>query len=405
MHLITNEDAGHRAAIHAVLADCEQALVAVAFLKKEGAAFLCSELRPLLERNGRARVFIGTDFYLTEPDALQSLLDLASVSDGLEVFLGSRKSATFHPKIYVGFARDELRCLVGSANLTGGALGANIEISLQVEEPFPSPLADQIRKLANELRADSRFTPLDTLTLYAYRSAWRPVERARKNFNAAMKAADGNPFDLDLLGSLYRDYSEDTDAQTELAMRRPNRRRARSVQRRIVALHNADLTRANRDQLEMYLQDLMSGADGGRHLWPSDNIFRKAGGGLKHPRKMIDLFREGEIAVKLSPADGYGVVREIAMGLPGVGLNLVTEVLSTYAPKRFAVVNRNTVDALARLGLTFAGSSSLLLKSVTPERYAEIQSLVAAVRDRIGAADFPETDAFLNWIFQKKVRR
>lgn len=404
MQLITNEDVGHRAAIRGVLKTAREAFVAVAFLKKEGATYLIRELIPLLKSEGSARIFIGTDFYLTEPDALQSLLDLANAHDALEVFLGARKGSTFHPKTYVGFGTAGLRCLVGSANLTGGALGANIEASLRVDAADPSPLADQLREMADDLQKNPRFELLTPQALIRYRSAWKPVERARKAFEAEMDAADDLPLDLDLLGGLYQEYQKDKIAQAELARRAPTRKLARGVQRKIAALQEADLSSETCAQLEALLQDLMSG-NGGRHLWPSDNIFRKAGGGLKHPRKMIDLFREAERAAKLSPADGYAVVWEIALQIPGVGINLVSEVLSTYAPKRFAVVNNNTVGALAKLGMRFKGSGSLYLPTIKPERYAIILGLIASVRDRIGTADFPETDAFLNWIFHKKVRR
>ncbi|QDH74827.1 hypothetical protein [Brevundimonas sp. M20] len=404
MQLITNDSAGHRAAIRDVFKAAHEVFVAVAFLKKEGATYLCRELGPLLKSEGRARIFIGTDFYLTEPDALQSLLDLAEAHDALDVFLGARKSSTFHPKTYAGFSRAGLRCLVGSANLTGGALGSNIETSLRVDAADPSPLADQLREMAVGLQKSPRFELLTRQALIRYRSSWKPVELARKAFEAEMEAADELPLDADLLGGLYQEYRKDNAAQAELAKRRPTRTEARGVQRKIAALHEAGLSSEVRSQLESHLQDLMSG-NGGRHLWPSDNIFRKAGEGLKHPRKMIDLFREAERAAKLSPAEGYAVVWEIAVQIPGVGINLVSEVLSTYAPKRFAVVNKNTVSALAKLGMRFKGSSSLYLPTIKPERYAVILGLIASVRDRIGAADFPETDAFLNWIFQKKVRR
>lgn len=405
MKLITNEQTGHRSAIKEVFADCSEALVAVAFLKKEGASFLCKTLTPLAKLQGQARIFIGTDFYLTEPQALRTLLDFAAEHRGIDVFLGARSGATFHPKTYAGFGPSGLRCLVGSANLTGGALDANMEASLRIDAPASSTLANQIRRLGSGLENDSRFEVLSEPALEIYSAAWRAVEQARKKFEVAIAAADAGPLDLDVLGSLYRAYSQDRVAQADLATRVRNRRKARRVQLSIAALHDAELTSETRNSLRAYLQDLMSGANGGRHLWPSDNIFRKAGGGLKHPRKMIDLFRQGEEAAKLAPMEGYGILRDIAMPLPGIGINLVSEVLSTYAPQRFAVVNRNTVDALARLGLTFKGSSNLELKTIAPVRYAEIQGLIAIVRDRIGAGDFPTTDAFLNWIFQKQNRR
>jgi hypothetical protein len=318
--------------------------------------------------------------------------------------LGARSAATFHPKTYVGFGPHSVRCLVGSANLTGGALGANTEVSLRADAADPSPIADQFRQLAEDFETGGRFEILTAQALEVYRSVWKPVDRARKQLDDVMETTQPDPIDLDVLGRLYRAYQRDKKAQAELAIRGPARKEARAVQRKIAGLRDAELTSETRAQLADWLQDLMSG-NGGRHLWPSDNIFRTAGEGLSHPRKLIALFDEGERTAKLEPKEGYAAVRKIAETIPGIGINLTTEVMSTYAPKRYAVVNQNTVRALARLGLTFKGASSLSVEAIKPERYVVILQLIASVRDRIGAADFPETDAFLNWIFHKKVQR
>src|SRR5690606_14146799 len=156
-----------------------EALVAVAFLKRAGALFLGETLGPVLQAGGRAEVFVGTDFFLTEPDALQALLDLAKSNANLDLYLGSRAPGTFHPKTYAGFGAGTLRCLVGSANLTGGALGANVEASILVETESASTFADEVRAFFGGLRSGGRFSPLDALGLAAYRSAWRPVDRER----------------------------------------------------------------------------------------------------------------------------------------------------------------------------------------------------------------------------------
>jgi HKD family nuclease len=402
MKLVTNTGEGHRVAIGSALDGCTEALVAVAFLKAAGASFLCGLLRSVLEDGGRARVFIGTDFFLTEPEALQTLLDLASRQSGLEVSVGSRAGATFHPKTYAGFGPGGLRCLVGSANLTGGALGANIETSILVEAGLDTDFADQVRAMFGSLAADGRFAPLDALALAAYRSIWRPVEKERAKLDRVIGEADLGSFDLGLLEELHRQYLADPANLAEAGRRQSNRKKARAVQRRIAALVGSTDGKASRDRtLATLLRDLMSSRDGALHLWSSGDIHRRGSEVLRHPKRTLALFAEAERASTLPVDAGYGALRDIAEPLPGAGINMVTEILSTYAPDRFAVVNGNTVAALAHLGLTFTGSRSLGLKTVKPARYVEIVGLIAAVRERIGATDFPETDAFLNWVYQQ----
>lgn len=375
-------------------------MIAVAFLKRAGAEYLQKCLSACLADGARTEIFVGTDFFLTEPDALSTLLDLAERFPHLEVFIAARSAATFHPKLYAAFSSDGVKCLTGSANLTGGGIGRNIEASLLVSSARGSALDEDIRAMFASFRDDTRFRPLDTLSLTRYRLAWKPAEKAREEFEDAISDLDRAGLDLNRLDSLYESYRSDASAQAELKERRGYRSTARDVQKAIAALADADLSSSARAAaFRGHLRDLMSGADGGRHLWPSDAIYRQGSRALKRPGPMIDLFLAAAAASKRPTAEGYGALRDLGLKIPGVGPNMITEILSTFSPGRFAVVNGNTRRALAHLGLTFPGA--LQLGAVTPARYAEICMMIAAVRDRIDADDFPETDAFLNWVYQK----
>lgn len=398
MKLVTNDGEGHRAEIGAVL-DGSEVFIAVAFLKRAGASLLSETLSPALAKGGTARVFVGADFFLTEPDALEELSRLASRHKGLRVHLGTRSRATFHPKTYASFGVKGLKCLTGSANLTGGALGANIEASIRVDCEADSTFAIQLRAMFEGLRTGGRFRLLDAMELNAYRSAWRLVSKARRQLDKAMAKADIGALDRDGLDGFRKAYLADPENLVELERREKNRRKACSVQRKIAALGEWAGQRSARDRLLAdHLQDLMS-SNGGRHLWSSGDIHRTGGGVLSRPKRMIALFRDAEAAARLPVEEGYAIARDIALELRGAGPNMVTEILCTYAPKRYPVINGNTVGALARLGLNFPGSSGLGL--VKPARYAEIVGLIDAVRDRIGAKDYPETDAFLNWVYRR----
>ena len=95
--------------------------------------------------------------------------------------------------------------------------------------------------------------------------------------------------------------------------------------------------------------------------------------------------------------EGYTLMREAAKAIPGVGVNMVTEILCTYAPKRFAVFNGNTSSALRTLG--FAAPANPTLQSVSSAKYAAICRTIDALRARIGGDDFTDADAFLNWVY------
>lgn len=105
-------------------------------------------------------------------------------------------------------------------------------------------------------------------------------------------------------------------------------------------------------------------------------------------------------AAQLFPTEGYANVRSSARKIAGVGMNMVSEILCTFAPKRYAVFNGNTAAALRGLGTDPPKSVTLF----SPEAYARVCGVVEAVRRRIGGEDLSDADAFLNWIYQTKVK-
>lgn len=69
---------------------------------------------------------------------------------------------------------------------------------------------------------------------------------------------------------------------------------------------------------------------------------------------MIELFALARVASRLSPGDGYATMRSAADAILGVGINMATKMLCTFAPVRYAIYNGNTVMALSTLGAAAA---------------------------------------------------
>ncbi|NEH52429.1 hypothetical protein GR210_26990 [Rhizobium leguminosarum] len=403
MELVTNFGSSHRSAVNTVLEGANRAAVAVAFLKVRGASALAEMLTPVLEAGGKATVFVGTDFFLTEPDALKTLLNLSLLYSSLITRVGGRSKYTFHPKVYAGYDDEGYRCLTGSANLTGGALTTNVEASIMLRGAADDPLDLQLREFFDVLSKDARYRKLDALELARYRALWTPVEKMRKELEKAAAAAEQDLTSLPALDKLHKTYMVDSDAQAERKIRRAKRAIAYKVQKEIIRLGNAQLSTAKlQTLLRPLLNDLMTGKNGGRHLWASDAIFRKGSASIKMPKRTIELFAQAAAAAKLPVKEGYREVRDLALVIPGVGTNMVTEIMSTFAPNTYPVINGNTRAALAGFGLTFSGAHTL--DTLKPERYSEVVEMIAGVRDRVGEADFAETDAFLNWVFQRAKR-
>lgn len=217
-----------------------------------------------------------------------------------------------------------------------------------------------------------------------------------------MVSADGAIFDLKTLSTLHAEFGRDAEEAAALLKRRRNLTKARSTQRRIAALANATKqSKADIAEFTDLFRELITWGDGHSHLWHSGDIHRRGQAALGQPRETMALFSLGQAASRLPPEEGYSQLRGPANDIAGIGINIVTEILCTFAPKRYAVFNGNTAEALRHIGADPPKSITLF----SPQTYARVCGIVEAVRRRIGARDLSEADAFLNWIYHRKVKQ
>src|SRR6476620_1595231 len=99
--LFNTKSRDHRTSIAAALRESDNTFIAVAFLKQSGLANLADELEAALKRGAQLTLVTGTDFWLTDPEALKRLYALKSNYSSLDLRIFRRSaSATFHPKYY-----------------------------------------------------------------------------------------------------------------------------------------------------------------------------------------------------------------------------------------------------------------------------------------------------------------
>lgn len=108
------------------LLDCDSFWFSVAFITKSGLVVLKETLRELDKNNIKGHILTTDYLSFSEPDALRELLGFSN----LKVRVYTREN--FHTKGYM-FTKDGLRTfIVGSSNLTQGALKANKEWNLKI---------------------------------------------------------------------------------------------------------------------------------------------------------------------------------------------------------------------------------------------------------------------------------
>lgn len=83
--------------------------------------------KKLVQHKGRiVRAVIGTHFYQTDPDVLKAFVESQQVKFMLQ------PDGVFHPKVYLFWSDVAWEVVVGSPNLTAGALHRNAELSLLI---------------------------------------------------------------------------------------------------------------------------------------------------------------------------------------------------------------------------------------------------------------------------------
>lgn len=82
---------------------------------------------------------IGLDFSATDPDLIDRLVGVRGA------YVAKNRSGCFHPKIYYFTTGINAEAIIGSANFTGGGLGANLEASVYVKGNLDDPFFVQIR--------------------------------------------------------------------------------------------------------------------------------------------------------------------------------------------------------------------------------------------------------------------
>ena len=166
------------------LARAQRLDIAVAFVMPTGVQRLYSHLEDHLGRGGVIRLVTGDYLDVSDPDALQRLLDLQTVYSpervALRVFVAGRCS--FHPKSYIlSDARGGGAAYVGSSNLSDSALLAGIEWNYRVIAARDRRGFDRVRQAFEALFRHAGTRALDADWLAAYRGRRKhstsPVEQ------------------------------------------------------------------------------------------------------------------------------------------------------------------------------------------------------------------------------------
>ncbi|MBU8907676.1 DEAD/DEAH box helicase family protein [Desertibacillus haloalkaliphilus] len=153
--------------------------ILTSFAMKSGVERLAPSLKRAVERGAEVKVCTGDYLYVTQPQALQALID---VDESIEVRLWKSNGKSFHPKAYLFQRSDEVGLLiVGSSNLSRSALTHGVEWNLAMESTVaPATFEDALDQFMKVFYHEQTI-PVNEETIATYQSAYERMHQQNPN--------------------------------------------------------------------------------------------------------------------------------------------------------------------------------------------------------------------------------
>ncbi len=396
MRIIDNYSTKHSTIIQECLAQCDEAIFMVAFLKKSGLEILLSSVEDALKRSVELKIICGLDFYQTEPDALKLLSSISKNHHNLKIYIyNSKANSTFHPKVYF-FKNNKECCLItGSANFTSGGLQNNIEFSTLTKFEHASEQLKAYQKNLNSIMDNSRIA--DDIEISKYSRKFRIHQENEKSARDKSTKEEKALFNLDtnLIEKELNLYFKDDKEQKDYQSRVSNYKNAKS--------HLEKIRTANLSEKEFFdLYEKLVGKAGEKSLWHSGSIYRGKSKVQKHHLRFKELLDEIYSNLDKDSYELYSLVQVyIKHGsnkkIDGMGPNILTEIFNTYRPSKFGVLNDNPLTSIKFFGFEDFPNS----QSFKPENYRDFNLLLTGIMKAYKLTDLGQVDHFLNYIYWK----
>lgn len=363
--------------------------IAVAYMSTAGLKKVGAAIRAGLANEAEVLVIVGTDSHITDPDALQMLFDWQKSHHGLDIYLATGGRGIFHPKVYQVIAGTRTWVAVGSVNLTAGGMGGNSEASIAVECGIKSEYAKNISDYFDSIQKNAeRLVVQGQIDRYRehYNIKRRCIVQAEQQ--AKKEIANTQRIMLPSIAEHYRQYQRDKRQRTELAGKRKN------YQQAVLTLEAAASAKSE-DRFKAAYESLVGYASGGR-LWHSDHMYRKKKKAIADWRRTASIF-SWLIANHASAISAvYNHAIELAADCGGVGPNVITEALTTLAPHRYAVLNKNSVSGMHLCGLVDGLHRASQYQG---EHYVAFCAHAEWLRSELDMQDLLNVDHFLNYLY------
>lgn len=381
-----NEEQSHVKELCKCLKESQKAYISVAFLKMSGLSLIMDALKKFLSNNGELQIIAGQNFGLTEPEALTCLFDLLKNHSESKLYLYKAASADciFHPKMYLFESKKDGKIILGSANMTKGGISSNNEVSISFECKLDSEIWKQSISTFNTYISNSE--PATLLAIAQYKSFYDKQQEHSNNLLTSPVLPE-KTFNYAAL----KEYLEEWE-QEELTQMFSDRKKS---YRKAVKILNeiADTPRLTESKFILLLDSLLNKWYSGKDLKRKKSSVYTC---YKEFAKLVRFIRENQ---SKSPDYVFTKAMESVKDIKGASVNYVTEIMISYNPKDFAVVNDRPLKILTqKAGISFKHKDKYSFDGKDYTYYCEI---IKEISKELGFSDMLETDSFFSKIYEE----
>jgi len=398
--LVTNSEKGHIAAIVPYIKSATRIVIHTAFLKASGLLLIEPFLKPLIEAGANVTILAGLNFYQTEPQALRTIYSMMHGYNNSKLLLAMPKNVTFHSKLYYFEEKNGMAtAIIGSANLTRGGLKANPELSIMNQCNNLSPFFQELRNYVEEVEKNQWIRTANEIELSKYERKFVIYNKKRKQYEeeADKEISKLYKFDEKKLEQYYIEYQKDPESQQNLQLKHINYKQAKAL------LDNMIGGGINNESEFFQLYKQLVGSKNQTSLWHSGSLFRRTAGIVKNYTKFIEVIKAIHSNIEESPATVFNVGKKLALNIDDLGPNVLTEIMNTYAPNKFSVLNKNPIKSLEHFG--FEGFGNPNKRNFTGKEYSKFNTLIEELAKLWKLSDLGDVDHFLNFVYQEYVKK
>lgn len=167
--------------IESELENCEEFCISVAFITLSGITPLLQTLENLEKRNIPGKILTTDYLTFSDPVALEKLTALKNIQ--LKMFCADPEIGGFHTKGYI-FRKEEIyRIIIGSSNMTLGAITKNREWNTKIVANKDGAVVQELLGEFNSLWNDSHTAEYSELR-EQYKLKYKLIKEQRKNARA-----------------------------------------------------------------------------------------------------------------------------------------------------------------------------------------------------------------------------